>query len=97
MNILIDIAFGVGRALGCFGLVLGAALIIHYADKKARAHEHKKYQSILLFVSALACLFPAYEMFDGVFATITGVEKAAFIVVAILCAITFFMSVSDLK
>lgn len=90
MDIVISILLGAGRALGCFSLLLGAVLIFHYADGKSRSHEHNKYESIMLLVTAIACLFPAYEMYDGVLSELSGAEKASFIAVAILCAISFF-------
>ena len=89
MDIVISILLGVGRAVGTFALIMGAALIFDYGDKQARAGEHKKYQSIMLLITALACLFPAYEMYDGVLAELHGVEKVSFIIAAILCIITF--------
>lgn len=96
MNFVFDIISGIGKALGCFAMVLGAALIIQYADEKSRKHKHKKYQSILLLVTALGCYYPAHEMLDGLFVGMPVAEKAAFIIVALMCALTFFLIICDI-
>ena len=98
MIVLIEILSGIAKAIGCFSLVLGASLIFDYSDRQARAHKHKTWQSAMLIVAALGCLYPAYTMIDGLFVNIEPAEKAAFIIVGILCAITyacFFMNMAD--
>ena len=85
---MLDIGIGAIKALCCFAVILGAALIFNYGDEKARALKHKIYQSIIIIFTALLCLVPAYKSFEGV-PQLTVPGKIAFVVVAILCAISF--------
>lgn len=93
---LLSVILGAGKAFTTFALCMGAALIFNYAAEQSKAHEHKKYQTILLIITSLTCLLPAYNLYDEPVAGMPIAEKVSFIIIAILCIITFISFILSL-